>query len=513
MFDSERHSMQETDLDERLKRDIPDPPPEEIIHQVTPWRKAMRQVLIGSAFASITLHAYCLDYILPAVGMILSILGFRTLRKENKWFRTCFLLTAVQAVYLFAHLILNTTILQEANNTSLEWWVLIMGKAALEFSTLYCLWRGLRAVQKKAGLPPRAGSAVALLAWNVVVYVIGVLCPDVMILSGVMIVAYILIIRSLYKLSKELDHAGYSIETAPVKVTDRAAAIGLTAVLLIGCVCGYAFGGSYRMDWTPLPEAEHQRSTGIETHLLDLGFPKDVLDDLQSEEVLACKDALQVISQTYDAKAGYGVIDTLSKDSPDPNASSTAASLRITTVAVQLPGERAEWRMIHHFQWLDKPRFYGTEAIRVRTSYNMENWDYIGPASGRLLYTKNGTSYTALYHFLGDQSYTSSDMVFGETTSTDLFAAFSLPNDGENQRGYIAYTVRSKPIASILNTLIDYNHQKSLLQYPAVTAMENCQTDVWSRAYAFELINDQFLLHPDDVYPPTADKADSKETA
>lgn len=50
--------------------------PDDVVEDVTPWRKAMSRVLIGMALCAITLNFWCLNYILPAVGMVLSLLGF-----------------------------------------------------------------------------------------------------------------------------------------------------------------------------------------------------------------------------------------------------------------------------------------------------------------------------------------------------------------------------------------------------------------------------------------------------
>ena len=97
-----------------LAQSVPDTPPEEIVAEVTPWRRAMNRILFGMALCAITLNFRCLNYILPAVGTVLLLLGFRTLRRENRWLGGCFAVTVIPAVCIFATLVLNTTILQSA---------------------------------------------------------------------------------------------------------------------------------------------------------------------------------------------------------------------------------------------------------------------------------------------------------------------------------------------------------------------------------------------------------------
>lgn len=43
----------------------------------------MNRILFGMALCAITLNFWCLNYILPAIGTVLLLLGFRTLRRKT----------------------------------------------------------------------------------------------------------------------------------------------------------------------------------------------------------------------------------------------------------------------------------------------------------------------------------------------------------------------------------------------------------------------------------------------
>ena len=159
MREHERESARDDAFEALLAQSVAELPPEEIVAEVTPWRRAMNRILFGMALCAITLNFLCLNYILPAIGTVLLLLGFRTLRRENRWLGGCFAVTVIRAACFFATLILNTTILQSAVFTPAVTTTLTVTNAVLLLALYFCFWRGLLAVQKKAGLPAQAGGA------------------------------------------------------------------------------------------------------------------------------------------------------------------------------------------------------------------------------------------------------------------------------------------------------------------------------------------------------------------
>lgn len=481
MRDPDWDSMDEQEFDALLESSFIQPPPEQVVAEVTPWKQATKRVLIGIALTTVTLNFWWLNYILPAIGMALMLLGFRALRQENRWFGTGFWISVYRAVYLYATLILNSTIWFSTVSSSPVLYGLTGVNLALTFVQFFCLWRGFRAVQRKAGLSPHAGSAVALLIWYGVTGLLAAVRYNGLILPLALLVSYICILRSLWKLSKELDQAGYAVRPAPVRVTDTVLAIGIAAVVVIGCICGLLLGCKYPMDWQAAGPDEHSGVEEIEAQLLELGFPDDVLRDLTAEDIAACDGALRVVTDVQNHSVNN------SENKP----------LRITGVAVELPGQRERWMIFHHFLWTADPGFYGTESIQLWPAHHLsEGWESAGALTGRVLYDKNGTTYTAPYYFLGDQTFTSDSIFWGEQTSTDLFAAFSMPETGENYRGYVAYPVAELQDGYIIDSWFNYTHQRTALQYPAMTAMEFRMSGVWDLNSPFSTVQDALQFYP-----------------
>ena len=504
MSDREWGAMNEQDFEAMLEGSVSEFPPDDIITEVTPWRRAMNRILTGMALCTVTLNFLCLDYILPAVGMVLSLLGFRGLRRENRWFWVCFMITVIRAAYFFPMLILNTTIIQSAVFTPFVTPALTVANLLLLLAEFFCLWRGLRAVQRKAGLPPRAGGAVALIVWYALMYVLAVTRYSGLIIPGAILVGYFFIIRSIYKLSKELDEAGYAIQTAPVKITDGCIVLTLVIVLTIGCALGYLFGGSYPMAWSAVDPSEHMEVEGIKNRLIELGVPEYVLDDLTAEDIAACDGALRVVVDVTDEPVNDGRTVTTEEYGISGHRyiqKSTVydvKELRITGVGVQLPGERERWIIFHHFLWTSNPGFYGTESIQLWPVYRniSEGWTSVGETTGRVLYEIDGKTMSAPYHSIGTQTFTSSSIFWGEQTRTDVFATFSMPAKGERHRGYVAYPVAESQDGYIISSWINYTHQGSWFQYPAVTAMEKRMAGGGNHAGVFRTVQDALQFYP-----------------
>ncbi len=500
MCEFDVNNLNEQEFDSMLQSSMAEIPPDDIAYEVTPWRKAINRILTGFALGAITLNFLGLNYFLPAIGMILTILGFRTLRRENKWFNACWIITVVRSAYYFPTLILNTTIYQSTFYASSIASVLNVLNMAIVFLLYVCFWKALRSVQEKAGVAPHAGGVVALIVWSIFLCILAILqVPGGLLIGIIFLLFYICIIRSLLKLSKELDEAGYCISTTAVRVTDETISIVLVIAILIGCACGYLFFHRYTMDWQIRSLTENDETQRIKDHLQSLGFPDHILDDLTEEDLLLCKNAVRVVIQVndYPVNNGHEVQEVQEDGHILIYTAYDQKELRLTGIGVELAGEREQWKVFHHFQWVIDPGFYGTDAIQLWPAYrNNEGWVLGSDLSGQVLYNDGNQSYTAPYHSLGNETYTSNSIFLGEHTSTDVFAEFSMPRAGENHRGYVSYTIVEVEDGWIVNAWINYTHQVSWFQYPAITAKEKHMTAGVGDTNAFNTVQDALQFNP-----------------
>lgn len=478
MNENEFININDAQFEAILSQAIPDKAPEEIVNEVSPWRKAIKKILVGISLNALTLNIFCLQYILPAIGTILCILGLRLLRRENKWFRSCYIITIINAVYKFAVLILNATLIK------LPEAIFYIATPLMTFLQLIFLIAAIAQTQKKAGLTVKKAPYVAIIIWYSLLLFLGFIQFTGYILPYAMIIAFIIIVVSFNKISKEAQAAGYAAEAAPVKISDGALAGIITALIFIGIACGYIFSSGYDMQWVALEKSNDSEVAEIKAELFDLGFPKYVLEDMTDEDILECKGAEKVIVDINDYPVNYGRNVTETRGNVFYKTTVyDVRELRTTGIAVVFDGQPVTMKIIHHFLWTTNPGFYGTEAIQLWPCTHDEGWSVNGDITGRVLYTKDGVDYVSPFNSLGQETFTSSNLIFGEKTSTDTFATFSFPNKGENQRGYLTFPIIEQDADWLLDSWMNYTHQKLLLHYPAITAKERRMSGDFSDAW------------------------------
>ena len=495
--------MNEREFDALLESAAPELPPDDVAREVTPWRRAMENILGGSAMCTITLNLLAMNYLLPTIGVILQLLGFRPLRRENGWFRACWLLAILRAALFLPCIVLNATIYGTAALSSPAGTALTYAMLAVQMLLFFCFWQALRTTQKKAGTGGGAAPAAALLVWYAAVLALAYVQYNGLLLGFAMLGCYILILRSLSALSKEMEESGYALTPAPVRLSDGVLVKSLVSLLAVGVACGYLFFGSYRMDWQSESGAVSAEAAELRAELLALGYPETALADLSEGDLLACRGATLVVAHEADKPMNGG------REVREETGYTTYIStvydvkeLHLTDVAVRLPGEAEHWRVFHHFRWTEKVKFRGTELVRLWPAYReCEGWIAAGAPTGRVLYDDaEGSTYAAPYASLAAERFTATDWFGGRHDAEDIFAEFSLPSRGKNQRGYVAYDTEAVGnVRYMINSWINYTHQESRFQYPVQTAKDYGKAGGWGDGPVFRRVQNalQFSILDD----------------
>ena len=210
MTDKNRQTLPDQDFERILKSSVADIPPTDVIRGITPHRTAVNRIITGLVLTTFTLNIAGLDYIGPAIGAILLAAGFRIIRRGNGFFKAGYALSLLNIALMAALLAVNATIYASDFTGSAVSTAYGFINLLVKMSVIICFWRGLRSAGHRFGAPGVSGvcgkidSGALLCLWYGAVSVLGLIGVTSWLIACALVVLYILLIRSLLKLSDTL---------------------------------------------------------------------------------------------------------------------------------------------------------------------------------------------------------------------------------------------------------------------------------------------------------------------
>ena len=456
-------------FDDLLREDAAALPPP-AAGEINPWSMAMTRVLWGLGLITITLNFLYLDVILPAVGGLLLVLGFCTLRRENTPLRWCYILSLASlavrgACIVLAALPVETGLAPAYVNIAL-------------LQVLYvCLWRGMVEISRSAGAEkPAAPAAGALVIFYILLAALAIIGTHTLLVLLLLLV-YVLILRNLARLFRSLADTGYAVTAAPVRVSNGVLLWSYLGALLAAVLLCMFLGQRF-------PAALHLRDDApqdeqIRQELLQKGFPRNVLDDLTADEVAKMAGARAVYRETdklyndteyreitlthYIADPAYPLqFDrTVTTKNDDGTRTYTyvyraydTLEQTMTGVAVELAD--GQYIVIHHLRYDTQPAVRYTEGMTVWPAWKVEqDWTRGTLCSGRLLCTRQGQEQTAALHGLTYDGGQITD-IFGTRSADSFVAQWSRPSRAEDVRVYVLYDAFRTGGADVLTSYGNY---------------------------------------------------------
>jgi len=495
------------EFDLHLMDDLSELPPANfIVADATPWRSAMEKIMWGIALNVFQLEFFYLQYILPLLGSVLMYLGFRSLRKENRPFALCWLLSAY---FLVRHAVVDvlaaTPILQTISKSAWNWPLIVLN--ALTTLVLFLSLRaGIRqAFAAAGGENPRdwIGRAIlarigsyALAVWSTLVPLTepsAFFGPQIMDewqwlyygRSIAFIALEIFVLVCISKQTRALAGRGYQITPVPVKFTARTVLLGVFAAVLLAIP-----PVSYLSSHVSMPEAEvpeqkltHQQEV-TKNRLVAMALPQELADILAPSELDACAGAVCVHAPV--SLSTYLKNEESSDFTNFALRSFAGLETRLSAWTVLLPGEKN--RVYQWFEYTRMPDTRLQEQFSIDPSGNYPHSDY----AARLVWTENGIPYacTPEVHLAGGttreelEASNWAGVIFREETERELdrlgghlhrspWIDYTIPKKADTMRGYLAF---STDISSYFARESEYSfydfyyyalrHQTGFLHYP-----------------------------------------------
>ena len=484
--------MSPNEFDRSLMEDLSQlPPAPGEVWDYTPWRSAMTKILWGMGLTTFRFEFFYLQYILPLLGAALLYLGYRTLRRENRWFRLCWVLSGVLlAVHMATDILTATPVMGWIiQNSTLQWgltWLL----QGMNLLMLFSLWRGTRTAFAVVGeKQPKDWLAqgfvcyllaLAIALWSELVpytettmFGADIIDQYQWLVTGRSIAGLILMIRLLMCIayqSSALANRGYSITPVPVRFTPTVFLAGVFAVVLLSSIAAlWLSSRAPALEAQPLSAVHAEEYSSVRAHLVDLGMDADLANSLDEAELERCRDALAV----YDLPL-YHAYGEHTYNREDETGRADVEYVTLRSWAVQLPGDQARYYLT--FRWLQNPEYNIRDGLTGDPSSYDPSYDF----SARILWTQDGQDWTAAptVHLGGGETPEELPDWALEWYDYELEALghlayipwcqFSFPADSENRWGWMAWSQDRSDDAGTLYylSLLFYRHQVSWLHYP-----------------------------------------------
>lgn len=264
-------------FEELLARELTElPPDDEIVARTNSWEEPVTRIAMGLTLTTIKLNFLWLNYLLPGIGYLMLLLGFRALRRENRWFAAGWGLSLLRLAGWMCTLVEASTGWRgpEIENSL----PLILLAVAIQAGYFLILRKALAEVFQKAEVPWERDPLLLLAGLTVAMAVLA-LSP----LSNSWLAAiptlgfYIYALNALYHLPEKLSDAGYALAAAPVAVSEKTVKWVYWLLCLAIVTAGSLYAAHIPLEAAPDTGA---RSAPVRQELLALGFPEEQLQDL-----------------------------------------------------------------------------------------------------------------------------------------------------------------------------------------------------------------------------------------
>ena len=477
--------MKPEELDRLLIQEMGGLPPDPgSLKGYTPWQQALDKVLLGLALTTFLFEFFYLNYLLPLLGSVLLYLGFRSLRRENRRFALCWLLSSVRLGWQIVFTVLGATPLLEGLTASAANYPLYFLINAVNAALLFSLRAGVRLAFAAAGEErPKdwlgrglaaylASLALALWSdlvpltepgmfghsiaqeWQWLYYGRGIAFT----------VLQIYLLACIARQSEALAGRGYGIKPIPVRFSGRTVLLAVFAGVLLSLPLALWLGGQVSNGPESQPQALTAEQTAARDRLEELGMPEYLSRCLDGGELDLCAQARSVKPADQADTAGENGDRLPCPDGLCPAALKNCQAW-LSVWAVELPGGLMRYYCCFRYDSLPALRLQ--EQFSLDPSRNTPIDDF----SARLTWkqTAENLDEDLWASMFPDSTQIELDRLGGHLQYRPWFN-FSIPRGAEELTGYLAYTANPRPSGGSESTYdsvyVFLRHQFRLLHYP-----------------------------------------------
>ncbi len=468
-----------------------------------PFQQLLYYIFIGMLMTFLNIKVMKLNYILPIVGLLILLASFRLLKNENIYFKYALYTVFIGLLLRCINYMIDATILKSLYPDQFFYTDIVVSAlmSILTIVYLLSLKKSLMVVQEKAGTNFKLKSINYMIIYIVLSSVVAIvfiklLSSNSKIASpldflGIVFIGLIIVVTIWVKFHKDLKNC-YALDEFVTIVQPKYANKMLTIMIVLSFVILIVLANiamsSYSMNWVEAQHNEDAALIQIKSELVALGFPKDVIEDISSNDIIDCKGAIGInLEKISDVNETFSMLE----DAGEEDAKNELENkLTMFGILVELPSEKkgfSKYKIFKCFKW-DKPKeFSGTQCLFIvkpkkifvdsASDYDEENLDITSyntsNPSGKLFYSQTNKTYQADFYDITAVDFAEDDIyhIREREHNGDYVGSFSLPSKADSASGYMAYTLEIEKIPFEIDG--GYSYKNSLFQYPTLTAKDD----------------------------------------
>lgn len=355
---------------------------EDEIIKINYWHKPIKNITFGFMFTTMTFSFLGLNYILPTLATVLLYIGFRDFRKVNKELNVAWIFSIINMVLYVLNLIYISTPLNVSfkNNT-----VLAFISIVFQVSFLIVFRMGIKRAFYESDIIAKKDPVLGIIIWKIVVGICAITeLGQIWIIYIPVIISYVYIFRSLYKLSYELEPIYYISSRENIKLNKKKLLwiYSIACIVVVGICC--LLSNHIKLNSS---EVVQVNEFGNRNKLIDSGIPLEIVQDIEDEDINMLNNIINV--ESFNEELNF---DSKINDS----------NLKVTSIFIELKNK--EMYAVEYFAW-NEGAPYWQDGIEISNTYPLKL------INGRLLYDNDGINYTAPIPRLKDGTFMGEDIL------------------------------------------------------------------------------------------------------
>lgn len=417
----------------------------------------------GFILSLFTIDFFCFEYVLPILGSLIMLFGCHLAKNENVYFkRTYYIATARVILMLFNFLVDWTTY----HNNLVFTYIQITVSAILIVLLFFNLNLAFKTVYHVAGIT----SYTNRLAQYIILYLCSIAATYLTVHLGVLgaLISLLILIFNIVFLLLTFLQIGNVLSTVDIDITithysssdkkHSAFLLGLYGVVLFFTV--FFSNKAIFLPFSTSDTSSKQSSiANAENRLLSMGMRKEILDDLPAREIEYLLNANSIIERQNIRSINKG-------------------SLEITFYEVNCTDYN---RVIVHYKWLIPPsnRLYQI----LECQYKMDSLP------------ENITSCGFVTDMEDDTTLETPNISIGLNDASYPYVQHKLSNEGENLRGYLAFSYHPETGEMPERFTVNCYYQVSVFNLPylnIIDYMNNYKSH--TNSFVFDRLNMTFAV-------------------